>query len=48
MLSPVKDSGKYTYPAMPLTTKELGASGESPKAADVGANNSPIILSLLI
>jgi integrase/recombinase XerD len=48
LLSPMPDSGKYTFPAMPLTTKELGALGEPPKAADVGANNPPIILSLLI
>jgi integrase/recombinase XerD len=48
MLSPLPDSGKYRYPAMPLTTKELGALGEPPKAADVGANNFPIIPSLLI
>jgi integrase/recombinase XerD len=30
MLSPMPDSGKYTFPAMPLTTKELGALGEPP------------------
>jgi hypothetical protein len=32
-------TGKYYFAAMPLTTKELGAVGEHPKAADVGANN---------